>query len=328
QWIEKYKGNGIDIDKMETDIRIKEDEIKKLLLRLAKMSDKKEIDRIKKDIDESSGITETLQGITTGNNTAFEIAQAKEAALKRLKTPLDNILDALNQEGYITVSLMQILYSIPEIIKVTDQQLIEDYLKDIQSDPELFERKPRMEDGEFVLDENGQPQEDFFARVFPEFPLNLEKDEKGNLMETQDTRIFRIKPKFLKWEGIINIKAQSILTPSKQVDKALDLEMFNMLIPLLSNDSQIYSKIAKSLVKLYDKDPKEILPDSWLQEQAPQPEQQGQEESIIIPAEGAGQGQQATPRTDAERLVPSTQAPERPQSIVGRIASRLTKPFR
>lgn len=50
QWIEKYKGKGIDIDKMETDIRIKEDEIKKLLLRLAKMSDKKEIDRIKKDI--------------------------------------------------------------------------------------------------------------------------------------------------------------------------------------------------------------------------------------------------------------------------------------
>lgn len=50
QWIEKYKQKGIDIEKIETNIRTKEDEIKKLLLRLAKMSEKKEIDKIKEDI--------------------------------------------------------------------------------------------------------------------------------------------------------------------------------------------------------------------------------------------------------------------------------------
>ena len=66
------------------------------------------IEMFKKDLDEASGITDPLTGEVTGK-TAFELAQAKEAALKRLKTPLDNILDALNTEGYISGSLIQLL---------------------------------------------------------------------------------------------------------------------------------------------------------------------------------------------------------------------------
>ena len=188
---------------------------------------------------------------------------------------------------------------------------------EVQGDPELYERG---EEG------------DFTAKVFPEFPLNLEEDEKGNLIESSDTRFFRIKPRFLKWEGIVNVKGESTLTPSKQLDKALEMEMYNMLIPLLSNPPEIYNKVAKNIVKLYDKDPREILPDSWMQEA----EQGGSQEPLIVPAGQMGQEGQTqqltqpgqTPELEAERLLPRIQIPERPKNIAQRLIQRITKPLR
>lgn len=225
------------------------------------------IEMFNKDIDKSSGITDPLSGEITGK-TAFELAQAKESALKRMKDPLDNILEALDNEGYITVSLIQLIYSIPETYKITDEQLINDYLQEVQSDPDLFER-----------DDQGA----FTAKVYPEFPLNLGKDEKGNLIETKDTRFFRIKPDYLQWEGIINIKSQSLLVPSKQIEKALYLEMSNALMPMLGSPDPAaadkYGKLAKQLVKEYDKDPKDYLPDSWINPPAQAPGQ-----GLIVPA--------------------------------------------
>lgn len=50
QWIETYKKKGIDIDKIETDMKLKEDETRKLLLRLAKTTDKKGIGELKDQI--------------------------------------------------------------------------------------------------------------------------------------------------------------------------------------------------------------------------------------------------------------------------------------
>ena len=270
----------------------------------------------KKDLDEASGITDPLLGNVTGK-TAFELAQAKESALKRLKTPLENITEALDNEAYITVSLIQLLYSIPEVHKVVDPELIEAYLQETGGDQELFSR-----------DEEGG----FEAKVFPEFPLNLDEDDKGNLTETEETRFFRIKPRFLKWEGIVNVRSQSVLTPSKQVDKALELEMYNMLIPLLAQPPEIYQKVGKAIVKLYDKDPRDILPDLWLQEPQQLQQQAQQNEPLIIPAEGEMQGEmQETPPNQApqaETMIPSSQPPERPQGIVGRISSGLGRLFK
>ena len=293
------------------------------------------IEMFKHDVDEASGITDPLMGAITGK-TAFEIAQAKESALKRLKNPLDNILDALNEEGYITISLMQLLYSIPETYQISDPLLIEDYLKEVQSDPELYERTSSV-------DENGQQQDTFTAKVYPEFPLNLDKDEKGNLIETQDTAFFRTKPSALNWEGVVSIKSQSLLSPSKQVEKALDLEMYNLLIPLMQTiaqermmvmqsgaladlDELTNGKTAKAIVKLYDKDPRDIFPDSWLKEQ---------EQPMFVPAQPADQGIPQpggqTPQqgqSGPNRLVSSTQPPSEPRGMVGKIMSRITAPFK
>lgn len=267
---------------------------------------------LRKDLDEASGITDPLLGQVSGK-TAFEIAQAKESALKRMKNPLDNILDALNDEGYITVCLMQLLYSVPETYQISDPGLIEAYLKETQGDPDLFERTPAQgEDGEPAFDDLGMQKQDFTAKVYREFPLNLQKDEKGNLTENKDTTFFRVKPDALDWEGIVSIKSQSILSPSKQVDKAMDLEMYNVLIPLMQAISQervmflqaglpatiddlTNGKTAKQIVKLYDKDPKDIFPPAWL---APAPEQ-GQ------PAQpGQPQGGQQPPQQGGGAIPP------------------------
>lgn len=272
------------------------------------------LDRLQKDVDEDSAIGDPLLGVVTGK-TAFELAQAKEAALKRLKNPLNNILEALTIDGYLTISLMQLIYSVPETYKIADEQLINDYLKEIESDSDLYER-----------DEEGS----FTAKVYPEFPLNLEKDEKGNLVETQDTRFFRIKPSGLEWEGIINIKPESILSPSQQIDKAMDMEMYNILIPLLANPPQLYSKIAKSIIKRYDKDPRDILPDEWLSDQSSQEEQ-----PLIVPQEqvinqatatpvGSMQGVTSTQEAPrADRFVSNPQLAERPQGFVQKFLSRF-----
>lgn len=284
------------------------------------------IERFKKDVDEASGVGDPLLGTVTGK-TAFEIAQAREAALKRLKSPLNNILEALSEEGYITVALIQLLYSIPETLKISDPVLIDDYLKEIGGDPELFER-----------DEEGN----FSALVFPEFPLNLDRDEEGNLFETEETRFFRVKPNFLKWDGIVNIKAQSLLTPSKEIDKALALEMYNILIPLLGNPPEIYSKVAKAIVKLYDLDARDILPSPWLQDydqmaqemppgmppgapgspMAPPGPQSGQEPLFV------NAGQNGSPMTGAPTLTSSPELPQRPQGVAGKISGALSGLFR
>ena len=274
------------------------------------------IKMLRSDAQEASGITDTLIGEVTGK-TAFEIAQAKEAALKRLKTPLDNVLDALQQDGYITIALLQLIYSIPEVRAVTDPDLIHQYLEEIRGDPELYKSS----------------EEGFQALIYPEFPLNLDQGGDGKLIEAEQTQFFRVKPQFLSWEGIINIKPQSILSPSKQVDKALELEMWNILIPLLIQPAEIYVKAAKSIVKLYEKDPKEILPDAWLQI-AEQPE-----ESLIVPAEQGGAVPPSgspepqvqsfeRPQVEAEKFTTSPLIPQEPRGIARRLVSRLSAPFR
>lgn len=233
------------------------------------------------DLDEVSGIGDPLLGNVTGK-TAFEIAQAKEAALKRLKNPLQNIIEALEGEAYITVSLIQLLYSIPEVYAITDASLVDEYLKETQADPELYDR---TEEGVFQ------------AKVYREFPLKIEEDGAGTLIESKEDQFFRVKPSGLKWEGIIKIKAQSILTPSKQVDKAQDLEMYNVILPLLAQPPELYAKTVRAIVRLYDKEPKDVLPEAWLVEEEPEP----QEKLILGPGEEPG-GQQPQQAAQPEQV--------------------------
>lgn len=287
------------------------------------------IDMFKKDVDDASGISPSLEGEITGK-TAFEIAQAKESALKRLKNPLDNILEALNEDGAITISLMQLMYSVPEVYAIADERLIEDYIREVGGDEQLYSR------------EGEEGNQTFNAKVYREFPLNLDKDEDGNLTETSDTRFFRVKPGGLEWDGFIKVKAQSLLSPSQQVDKALSMEMYNILSPLMAQiaverqqkiqtganadlDNLVVGKIAKDIVKLYERDPRDVFPDEWL-ESTPQPMFVGMgqgEQNPLMQLLQSGQG-----GAGAGKLVPNTQAPVEPQGISAKMSAAITQPSR
>jgi hypothetical protein len=277
---------------------------------------------LQEDVDEASGVTDALVG-TSDEKTAFQSAVNKEAALKRLKNPLDNIISALTTEGYITVSLISMVYSLPEIIPLTDEDLISEYLQEIDGDPTLFDR-----------DENGT----FQAKLFPEFPLNIDKDDQGNLIETKDTKFFRIKPESLKWNGVINIKPQSVLTPSKQVDKAMDLEFYNSAIPVIAQvalerqtaeqlqqptdiDNLPHGKILKSMIMTYERDVDEVIPDAWLEEQSVG------DQPLFVPSitaeQEAPQGPQAPQAPQAQ---PNPQAPNS-QNIAQKAISAIN-PFK
>lgn len=291
------------------------------------------IEKLQEGIDQISGITPQLLGEVTGK-TAFELAQAKEAALKRLKTPLDNITDALGTEAYVTLALIQLIYSIPEVVAVTDKDLVDDYMQEIQGDTDLYER-----------DDKGV----FNAKIYREFPLKVNADEEGNLIETQDTRFFRVKPKFLQWEGVVNVKPQSVLSPSKQVEKALETEMYNILIPLLQplpdpttgQDSKpaLYSKIAQSIVRLYDKDPRDVLPAAWLGDGTP-PAPEGPQSlapgqpPLFVSAGGPGGQPGAAPaptptqQTNAPQLVSQATAPVNPTGLGKSIVSKFSNALR
>jgi hypothetical protein len=291
------------------------------------------IEMFQDDLNMDSGITDPLVGDVTGK-TAFEVAQAKEAALKRLKVPLDNITDALDEDGYITLELMEMIYSVPELIKITDPQLVDDYLKEIKGDEDLYEEIPN---------ELGE-REGIMAKVYPEVQLGLEQDDEGNWAQSEQSQFYRLKPQSLEWEGIINIDSQSVLVPSVELSKALDIELMNLLSPMMQTttaeylqtialredftlNSATYGKAMKNMLKIYGKTPDEWLPDKWLEGYSAQ-----EDEPLIVdnPQQQAmQQGMQPAqqmplkPEATGGQSNASTVLPGSPSSIASRIVGQM-----
>lgn len=211
----------------------------------------------KNEIDNATGITPTLEGVVQGK-TAFETSQAQNSALKRLSTPLENIKLALEWDALLAIDLMKQVYSEPKVYKLLDKHIIDQYLESINSDEDLFFTQGK----------------DFFAMEYREFPLGLEKNETGIFEPSEDKKFFTIKPADLDWEGTIQIKAESLLQPSKALEREQALQLFNIITPLIL-DPQINVEAAKKpikeLLKVFEQDPKKWLPDAWLTGNAAQP---------------------------------------------------------
>jgi len=218
-------------------------------------------------MEDATGVTKQLMGEVTGK-TAFETSQATEAALKRLKTPLENITDALEIDAYISIGIMEDLYSIPTIKLIAEDRYIEPI--------ELQQ----------LTDENnqfGSPGEaPEIEQKFRELPLKLERGNDGKVQKTKDNNFFELKPDDMTWEGMISIKAQSIVANSELLERVSTVEMANLLIPMFQMPPDIAIKPAKEILRTYDKDPEDWLPDAWLQ-----PQQQEQQNPLFT-----DQGQQ------------------------------------
>lgn len=242
-------------------------------------------------MDKSSGVTPTMEGDVTGK-TLGEIQLAREAALKRMKVPIDNIAWALEQDAYLTLSWMKQVYSTPEVKEFANEGEIRAY-----------ENSLGIVHNEVYQDTDpltGLPTGPMTATFLPELSLHLE-DRNGKLYESEKSKFFQvgkdIKPEQLNWKGIFKVIPRSIVGTSEVILKQTKTEMANMLIPLFVQPVELVGKAAMQILKVNEEDPLDWLPEAWLQflNLKPQEQQQQieQDQEMFIPTDGSAPQPQA-----------------------------------
>lgn len=288
-------------------------------------------------MDDDTGITPTLEGDITGK-TLGEIQLAREAALHRQKTPVDNIAWAIEQDAYLTLSWMSQLYTIPTV-------------KEFANDAELleYEKENEIEHSELFMENASEdnPEPKITATYMPQLSLHLE-DEKGQLVEGKESKFFQIghkkgqiHPRLLKWKGMFKVIPRSIIDSSQTLIRATKMELANMLIPVLGsplpNGMQLYAKIARQMVRVVEEDEEDWLPDQWIQflkspqqpQSAPaipgtpsgQPESPGQQPQA--PGGQTMQAQAGVSPQQAPTVVPKSQVSSPTPSQVGGGAGKI-----
>lgn len=233
-------------------------------------------EKIQANMDDSSGITPTMEGDVTGK-TLGEIQLAREASLKRLKVPLENIMWAIEQDAYITLSWMSQIYSTPEVKEFANKAEMFAYEKENGvTHNELFQQE-----GEPQMDEMGQPMAPevtgLKATYLPEIALHLE-DRKGQLFESKESKYFQVGSDELpvssmKWRGMIKGIPKSLVGNSEIILKQTKQEMANLLIPLFAQDPALVKNAALQICKVNEEDPTDWLPNvpGWNDEPVPPP---------------------------------------------------------
>jgi hypothetical protein len=231
----------------------------------------------KDEMDKDSGITPTLEGDLTGK-TLGEIQLAREASLKRMKVPLDNIAWAIEQDAYLTLSWMNQVYSTPEVKQFASE-----------ADILAFENEQGIKRDETFQNTDpatGEPT-GMTATFLPELSLGLE-ERNGQLFESEKSRFFQVgkdlPTRALKWKGIFKVIPRSILGTSEVIMKQTKTEMANMLIPLFVQPAELMMKAAMQILKINEEDPIDWLPESWLNPPPPAPPE------MFVPT-GAPQGE-------------------------------------
>lgn len=237
-------------------------------------------------IDDNSGVPLQLSGKFAGKTLGQDL-QAKETALERMKAPLDFMCEALQQEAYLSLSWMKQMYSTPEVVRWSDREDLKRVLDELGLDATaiaayLKEYEQPQTDGELLYqtppetDESGEQTKpgEMYANVYREFQLPLTKDETGKLVEDEKDRFFRVGldvPKsYLDWRGIIRIKPQSILAPSKELSKRNDLDLFNLVFPSIQAMATnpmlvpVLMPPIKQIIEVYDKNPDEWVNEKYL----------------------------------------------------------------
>jgi len=193
------------------------------------------IGMIKEEIDDTTGITPTLQGEVEGK-TLGETLHAKDSALKRLNIPMLNIAKAIEMDAYITLSWANQVYSTPEIQEFTDAKDMQEYEDEYGVKADSFESEG--------VDEQGTPIGQIKnAQYYPNLDLGLDEDREGVLIESPDRRFFQLGNNAteegtiglgdLKWEGKISVKAMSIIAPNPEIERQRKLELFNVISPVV-----------------------------------------------------------------------------------------------
>ena len=209
------------------------------------------LDFLQSEIDNATGITPTLEGTILGK-TAFEIGQAKEAALKRLKLPLDNIVYALEIEAGLTIDLIYQAYTTPMVEHIVDQSVIDAYKAEVNQDPRFY-----------FIETNKAGVGEFYAKRYKEISTNVE-EKNGMFIPSGKRKFFYVMPDFIRWKGEIKIIAKSLLSTWKEVEKTQKLELTKLLMELLQLAPEIAARPAKQILEVWDENPDKWLPEQWI----------------------------------------------------------------
>jgi len=204
----------------------------------------------------NTGITPIIEGIApdpSGQVTAFQVGVQRESALKRLSLPLKSLQYALKNEFDNRIALIQQVYSQFEVQHLTAEEEIFSYLDEVNADPEFF-----------FIENEGSPEEKFFAVKYRMANLNVEKTGEGTYIESENSSFFAIKPEMLAFSGFTSVDETSLLTSSKALDQADTLRLTNLLVPMLAGPMELNAKPAKQLIVSFDRQPKDWLPQAWL----------------------------------------------------------------
>jgi len=189
-------------------------------------------EKLKADMDDATAITPTLEGDVTGQ-TLGEVLHAKDSALKRLNIPLLNIAKAIEADAYITLSWANQVYSIPEIQKFANGKELLEY------EEENNKKASKINPVEGT--------EEIEAEFLPEMDLGLEEDRDGVLIESKESRFFKIGSEefpleSIKWEGKITIKARSVVSPNPELERQMKSELYNIVSPVVAQMSSLWYK--------------------------------------------------------------------------------------
>lgn len=283
------------------------------------------VQMIREGIDEMTGFTKNLSGESEAK-TLGQSLQDKEGALKKLSVPLKNIAQMLEEEAFISLSWMKQIYSIPEIKKFASEEEIQAYVDETgRLAQNVMSNK---------MGEDGMPTE-VQADFFPQLEMGLE-DRDGVLIESKENRFFNLGADIgldqLDWEGMIEMKYDSMLLPTPELERQRKMELFNLLQPVVAQIAMTLSgdpmtgqpanidvalalaKPAYQILEIQNEKPQLWLPDELIkaledpegykaqkqQEQMMQQQQMmnqqaqaEQKSSIFLPAKtGGGQGGQ------------------------------------
>lgn len=261
--------------------------------------------------DNVSGVTQQLTSKFQGKTLGQDL-EAKSAALERLKTPFDFILDLLQQEAYLTISWQKQILSTPEILEYNDPTLVKGALEEMGLSPEHIQSYLEAAQSENPSDlsfsmKDGE-EEKRYLNVYKERSYGLEQDDKGELIESKESRFYRfgidLPTHRLDWKGIIRIKPQSVLAPSKDLTKRMKLDMFNLIVPaiekmlLAPQHIPVLLKPITEIVKVYDEDV-----DDWVDEE----HLMQMYETAMQPKEAAQEPPRPTISIKFETLMPEVQ---------------------
>ena len=186
------------------------------------------------EIDISTFIPKALGGLDV-SETAYQAAQNREAALKKLSLPLDNIKDALEDDANIAFRLFKEVYSQPIETKILTPDNNEDFMM-AQS-----EMAKNPDDDRFVAMEDGS----IAYRKFREKELPLVKELKeengklidtGKVVEVDEKEFWEMIPEHFNWEGYINIEPMSFLPTSEMLDIEQKKDRANFLLNIPDTD--------------------------------------------------------------------------------------------